>query len=63
MSADPITRAVRRGFTWFVMAAAIIALAFNLWLGVNGSGFAWVAVILFAVLAGCCFRSLWRTGR
>lgn len=55
--------ALRRFTTWLILFGAIIAAAFNLWLGFNGSWPGWVAAVLLAVFAGFCFRSLWRDDR
>lgn len=59
MSTHPIA-IVRRFFTWLFLFGSIIAAAFNLWLGINGSWPGLVATGLLAVLAGKCLRSLWR---
>lgn len=59
MSTHPVAL-FRRAATWLVLTVAIIATAFNVWLGVNGNWPGWVAAALLAILAGSCFRSLWR---
>jgi len=59
MATNPVT-AARTAFTWLVLFGCVIAAAFNLWLAINGSWPGWIAAAMLALMAGLCFRSLWR---